>query len=412
MVAERAFRIDVQHLAVSVLQILADPEKCTRCLSSTRYGAEEQDLVDTLHTLLNIDALKAFRPVFLRGLLQFSKSTGRFPRALIHNDVVVVGSGTEISSGTFGFLWKGALRGQAIAMKVIRTSIRSKDMVPNYSKEGVIWSQLHHPNVVPFYGIYCWDNDPGTHLNRPALLSPWLDAGDIIEYLRHHPNMDKASLVLDIAQGLDYLHTFKPEIVHGDLNGKNILINSAGRACVANYGLSQLMDDTLAWNGSPSYRHSGYSSEPFTAPELLFWELDQEDRTTSVPASPPSKTTKSDVYSFGWVCYELYSGKPRFFDLSIMARLPAVRDNAKCPKPSGMSDQLWESVEACWNTLPEARPTMSRIIGFLTVENGPEVDTENGSGDSCSEYVWDGRPNPIAPPDIFQLNLGSRELDQ
>ncbi|KAH6906242.1 hypothetical protein BKA70DRAFT_1106643 [Coprinopsis sp. MPI-PUGE-AT-0042] len=163
---------------------------CPKCVSKNK------------RQLLDIETFKPFRPIFLSGLHRFSKSTGRFPRTLIHNDVVVVESGTAVTSGAFGDVWRGVLRGQA-----------------NYSKEGVIWSQLHHPNVVPFYGIYCWDNHPGTHLKRTALLSPWLDAGNIIQYLRHHPNMDKASLVLDIAQGLNYLHTSQPAIVHGDLKG-------------------------------------------------------------------------------------------------------------------------------------------------------------------------------------------------
>ncbi|KAH6906635.1 ankyrin repeat-containing domain protein [Coprinopsis sp. MPI-PUGE-AT-0042] len=101
-VAESVMSIDVQHLAIRMLQMLADPETRKRCLSVAQDGAKEQDLVDVLHALLGMETLEPFRPIFLRGLLQFSKTTGRFPRALIYNDVVVVESGTAITSGAFG----------------------------------------------------------------------------------------------------------------------------------------------------------------------------------------------------------------------------------------------------------------------------------------------------------------------
>ncbi|KAH6906247.1 TKL/TKL-ccin protein kinase [Coprinopsis sp. MPI-PUGE-AT-0042] len=404
-VAESVMSIDIQHLAVCMLQMLADTDTRKRCLSVAQDGAKEQDLVDVLHALLGMETLEPFRPIFLRGLLQFSRTTGRFPRALIYNDVVVVESGTAITSGAFGDVWRGVLRGQAVAMKVMRTTKRPEDILRNYSKEAVVWSQLRHPNVLPFYGIYCWTPHAGTHLERMALLSPWLDAGNAIEYLRHHSNVDKESLVLDIAQGLNYLHTFQPAIVHGDLKGNNILINCAGRACLADFGLSKLITDET-WVTSPGPSSGFYGCEYFSAPELLFWELDQGDQRASVVISAPSKTTESDVYAFGCVCYQIYTGKPRFFELHIMARLLAVRENVKCSKPSDMSDKLWESVEACWNTLLEARPTMAHFVQSFTGGSDIDAETEYDLCDASSNlFAWDGRPNPSVPCDIFLLGI-------
>ncbi|KAH6890213.1 hypothetical protein BKA70DRAFT_1572506 [Coprinopsis sp. MPI-PUGE-AT-0042] len=391
LIAGIVMSIDVQHLAVRTLQMLADPDARRRCLSVAQAGQNEQALVDVLHALLNIDNLKPFRPVFLRGLLRFAKATGKFPRALIYSDMVVVESGTPITSGAFGDVWRGVLQGQSIAMKVMRTIKRPEEILRNYSKEAVVWSQLRHPNVLPFYGIYCWAPHDGMPLERMALPSPWLDAGNAVDYLHHHPDVDKEPLILDIAQGLNYLHTFQPAIIHGDLKGNNILINSEGRACLANYGLSKLVRDDAC------------------APELLFWELDQDERETSVPASPPPKTTESDVYVFG--C--LYTGKPRFLDLSMMARLLAVRGNKKCRKPSDMSNKLWGGVEACWSTLAQERPTMARFIESLGIKNDTEADLEYDYHESSSEdLVWDGRPSPHMPFDMFQLTLGPHVRDQ
>ncbi|KAH6890219.1 kinase-like domain-containing protein, partial [Coprinopsis sp. MPI-PUGE-AT-0042] len=363
--------------------------------------------------LLDIDTLKPFRAVFLRGLLRFAKAIGKFPRGLIYNDVVVVESGTAITAGAFGDVWRGVLRGQSVAMKVMRTIKRPEEILRNCSKEAVVWSQLRHPNVLPFYGIYYWTPHSSMALQRMALLSPWLDAGNAVDYLRHHLDVDKESLILDIAQGLNYLHAFQPAIVHGDLKGNNILINSEGRACLADFGLSKLVRDE-DWVTSPGDSSTFHGCQYFSAPELLFWELDQDERETS-----------SDVYAFGCVCYQvcnsflckhyslqkrsqLYTGKPRFFDLNIMDRLLAIRGNKRCRRPSEMSDKLWENVEACWSTLPQERPAMAHFVQSLAIENDTEVGLGDHSCDSPSGgLVWDGRTNPHVPLDIFQLTCRS-----
>jgi hypothetical protein len=54
--------------------------------------------------------------------------------------------------------------------------------------EAVIWRSFHHPNVLPFYGIYRWNN-------QLALVSPWMENGNVIRYLQTSPHADRASLV-------------------------------------------------------------------------------------------------------------------------------------------------------------------------------------------------------------------------
>ncbi|KAH6890134.1 hypothetical protein BKA70DRAFT_872684 [Coprinopsis sp. MPI-PUGE-AT-0042] len=165
-----------------------------------------------------------------------------------------------------------------------------------------------------------------------------------------------------------------------------------------------ITDET--WVTSRGHSSGFYSCEYFSAPELLFWELDQEGQGASMLVSAPSKTTKSDVYAFGCVCYQIYTGKPRFFELHIMARLLAIRGNAKCPKPSETSGDLWESVEACWNTLPEARPTMAWFVQSFIGENDIDVETEYDVCDASSNlFAWDGRPNPSVPCDILLIGV-------
>jgi Protein tyrosine and serine/threonine kinase len=88
-----------------------------------------------------------------------------------------------------------------------------------------------------------------------------------------------------------------------------------------------------------------------------------------------------------------------------MARLLAVRDNTRCPKPADMSTKLWECVEACWSTLPQDRPTMAQFVQSFAVAS--DADEDHGY-DLCDDYsdlhTWDGRPNPRMPFDLFQMS--------
>ncbi|KAJ7082108.1 Alpha/Beta hydrolase protein [Mycena epipterygia] len=55
------------------------------------------------------------------------------------------------------------------------------------------------------------------------MVSPWMKKGTDLKYLRDHGRADVDRLLLEIAQGLEYLHS--QNIVHGDLRGTNILIS-------------------------------------------------------------------------------------------------------------------------------------------------------------------------------------------
>jgi serine/threonine protein kinase len=60
-----------------------------------------------------------------------------------------------------------------------------------FLKEAVLWGQLRHPNVLPFYGVYRLDDSHG----RICLVSPWMENGTIVEYLRNNPNENRLLLV-------------------------------------------------------------------------------------------------------------------------------------------------------------------------------------------------------------------------
>ena len=55
-----------------------------------------------------------------------------------------------------------------------------------------MWSQLSHPNLLPFYGIYYLEDRHG----RVCLVSPWMNNGNIKDYLPENPRVNRVLLVV------------------------------------------------------------------------------------------------------------------------------------------------------------------------------------------------------------------------
>ena len=98
--------------------------------------------------------------------------------------------------------------------------------------ETMLWGQLSHLNVSPFYGV-CELTSP----SQMALVSPWYENGNVEVFLKRYPNANRVLLVrhlifmerslnasqcADIAAGLEYLHAHN--IIHGNLKGVRIMI--------------------------------------------------------------------------------------------------------------------------------------------------------------------------------------------
>ena len=51
------------------------------------------------------------------------------------------------------------------------------------------------------------------------------------------------SVAHDIALGMNYLHQHKPQVLHLDLKSMNVLLDSSGRAKIADFGFSKFRYD-------------------------------------------------------------------------------------------------------------------------------------------------------------------------
>ncbi|XP_073006578.1 putative leucine-rich repeat receptor-like protein kinase At2g19210 [Typha latifolia] len=196
-----------------------------------------------------------------------------------------------IGQGGFGTVYLGYLEGSTeVAVKLL--SGWSSQGMKEFLAETQNLRKVHHKNLVSLVG-YCNDRE---HM---ALVYEYLPQGSLHDHLRGKAGLarplswrERLQIVLEAAQGLDYLHKgCKQSIIHRDVKPSNILLGHHLEAKIADFGLSKAMlsdaqyESTVALVGTPGYMDPEYH------------------RTLQL-------SEKSDVYSFGVVLLEIVTGEP------------------------------------------------------------------------------------------------------
>ncbi|GLB44105.1 putative ste ste11 protein kinase [Lyophyllum shimeji] len=360
--------LDVDVICIRLFGMVSNADQYRRVVDLR--GDEAQTMLDLLQTLLDLPSLdRTFRSPFMNALLRLSKRSGLYPTLLLRTQVSLDGT-DAVAAGQFGDVWKGRFQDRQVAVKVLKVYITS-DLTKHFKKvlhETLIWRQLRHPNVLPFLCLHHVNSNQA----RVGLVSPWMDNGNVQSYLRRVPDANRVSLVIDIAEGLEYLRTMQPSIVHGDLKAQvNILITDAHRACLGDFGLATASDSQALRLSSSSSDHTG-GTPRWTAPELL-------------DGSQPTNNTKSDVYAFACVCYEIFSGLIPFHEVnSDYPVIIKVIRGERPPRPSqcepwktpcasvGLDDSLWKIVERCWGVNPNQRPDICEVLKSLPPRADPQ----------------------------------------
>ncbi|PSS02744.1 Receptor-like protein kinase [Actinidia chinensis var. chinensis] len=225
-----------------------------------------------------------------------------------------------IGRGSFGIVYKGTLAdGSMVAVKqLVESDFQGSQ---EFYREVEIISNLKHRNLVPLKG-YCviddedQEDDIGVHnhdqeISRRYLVYDYMPNGNLDDHLfpsENHSGIinikqpltwpQRKSIILDVANGLIYLHYgVNPAIYHRDIKAKNILLDADMRARVGDFGLAR--------QGQQGQSHLSTTrvagTHGYLAPEYaLYGHLSE----------------KSDVYSFGVVVLEIMCGRKALDDLS------------------------------------------------------------------------------------------------
>ena len=184
-----------------------------------------------------------------RGVLQTAAKLQPF---ILSN---VTQTGKKLGEGSYGCVDELCVNGLICAGKrMYETLIDAENegadhMIEKYYEECQLLSNLRHPNIVQFLGICFFDTHTTNTANVPVLVMEMLQESldDLLENTPDIPLTKKCSILQDVARGLVYLHNCTSAIIHRDLTARNVLLNSAMVAKIADMGNSRIVNVQPAW---------------------------------------------------------------------------------------------------------------------------------------------------------------------
>ena len=265
-------------------------------------------------------------------------------------------AGEELGRGSYGIVFKARYRGSVCAAKqVLIKDPRSwspkeiRRLQDNFQRECNCCSNLNHPNIVHFIGIY----HPPQQL-FPVMIMELMDESLTAYAQKHISFKRRVSILYDVAEGLSYLHSRNPPVIHGDLSPNNVLIKHLpllSVAKIADLGLAKILyfDSKIYLTKAPGTIH-------FMPPEAF--------------VEKPQYGISLDVFSYGGIMLHTVNGKwPRPAPLT---KFDSVTHQAKAfteverrqehlYKMRGEAEVLRPLVEACLDNDPVKRPSILEL---------------------------------------------------
>ena len=205
----------------------------------------------------------------------------------------------------------------------------SRRLKKDFENEIRLLMKLRHPNIVTIMGV---SKDQAA--KDYVLVMERMTRGSLIDCLTnptsHMDHDTMLGIMKDVADGMAYLHNFKPAVTHNDLRAANILVDDNFQAKISDFGLS----------GKQRFTSSS-SRWPWTAPEIF-------------GGSPQS--AKTDVYSYGVLLIEIYT----------RCKLTVSDMKLVIPKEAPTFAALL--IRQCLHPNPAKRPTFAQIQDQISSE--------------------------------------------
>ena len=209
----------------------------------------------------------------------------------------------EIGKGSYGKVYKAVWNGREVAAKRFHCAFFENGLsqvadqfMEEIQRECDVLKMLNHANVVKLHTVLF---PKGL---SPIIITELLHC-DLEKYIKEStsspkiPNMNLVCIALDVIQGLQYMHSLSPPVVHRDLATKNILLTTNGTAKIADLGVAKVFAagcEMFATHvpGTPAY------AAPETYPVMKNFEV-----VGNAKYGP-----KVDIFSFGAVLLAMIVG--------------------------------------------------------------------------------------------------------
>jgi len=272
------------------------------------------------------------------------------PKSVVEGGSFAWSRGELIGRGSLGTVWKALdqLTGRLMAVKEVSLDAREKSdnqFRMALQNEVDLYKDLQHPNIVSYLG-----NDfVGGAL---YIYLEYMPGGSLSQVLSQFGPLDEAlaaRYTRQIVEGLMYLHTREPLVLHRDIKGANILVGMHSTVKLSDFGCSKRSAGTAV--------HTLRGSVPWMAPEVMRQSV---------------YGRKADIWSCGCVLIEMTTASHPWgrFENCLAAMVRIAMSEETPPVPEQLSGLGRDFVEQCTRRAPEERPDASQLLAheFLAVD--------------------------------------------
>lgn len=253
--------------------------------------------------------------------------------------------GSKLGSGSYGCVYKALDRetGRIFAVKKAPFDASGDKESAKFAavlrEELNICRDLRHPNIVSYLG-----HEQGEH--ELYIFLDYMPGGSMSALLNEFGALQGATLMTaarGLVEGLCYLHTRSPPVVHRDIKGANVLVDLNFCVKLADFGCSKCDVQTKSF--------TTIGSIPWMAPEVLVQN---------------GYGRKADIWSLGCTVLEMATAEKPWagakFD-NIMCAIRHIGMSQSTPAiPDEVRGPVRELIECCVRRNVDERPSTTELL--------------------------------------------------
>lgn len=256
------------------------------------------------------------------------------PRACdLKSDNFVANSWEKIGSGNYGDVYSAKWFGATVAVKKGKGKHKVKD---DMIAEAAQLRDLSHPSLCEFIGVVLLPREVW-------IITKFYEKGSVDKILKREivTLKSKYKWCRQAIGGLAFLHSQK--FVHRDLACRNLLVTKDYDCVIADFGLSRILKN------NENRRRTKTNFGP-----VRWMALESFEQVYS---------TESDMWMFGVLVWEmLKDGQQPYKGLKNHQVVSQVTNGLRLPLDNEWPPSLNETLDLCWNSNPNQRPTATDML--------------------------------------------------